>query len=80
MTTSRSICSIAREISDLWPKPFFGAVPYIRAMASLNTVSDKFGQDDARSIVIYFLGNAKNWRGDDARRLKAELKEIVGIK
>lgn len=33
-----------------------------------------------RSIVLYFLSNATTWRGDDARRIKAELKKLAGVK
>jgi hypothetical protein len=36
-----------------------------------------YGQDSALSIIAYFLSNATTWRGDDARRLKAELREIL---
>jgi len=76
----RSISIIARDISAHWPKPYFGAVPYLRAMHTLDNVGDKYGQDDAKGIVLYFLSNATTWRGDKARAIKAELKTIVGIK
>jgi hypothetical protein len=32
--------------------------------------------DDANGIILYFLANASSWRGDTARRIKAELKNI----
>lgn len=76
----RSISIIARDISANWPKPYFGAVPYLRAMHTLDTIGDKYGQDDAKGIVLYFLSNATTWRGDKARAIKAELKTIAGIK
>ena len=76
----RSISIIARDISNNWAKPYFGAVPYLRAMYSLDTIGDKYGQDDAKSVVLYFLSNATTWRGDKARTIKAELKNIAGIK
>ena len=28
-------------------------------------------------IVRYFLSNATTWRGEDARRIKAELKALL---
>jgi hypothetical protein len=28
-------------------------------------------------VVRYFLGNAQNWRGADAKRIKDELKEMI---
>jgi hypothetical protein len=74
--TYRSIKSIAREIAADWKKPYFAAVPYLRAMHSLNSVNDTYGYDSARSVVLYFLSNASAWRGDAARRIKAELKNM----
>lgn len=76
----RSISIIARDISTYWAKPYFGAVPYLRAMHSLDSIGDKYGQDDAKGIILYFLSNATTWRGDKARAIKAELKTIAGIK
>ncbi len=74
---SRPIAWIAEDIRKAWPKPYFGAVPYLRAMLSLSDVKDDYGADSGRSIVLYFLANAKTFRGDDARRLKAELKDML---
>lgn len=31
-------------------------------------------------VVCYFLANAGTWRGDVARRVKKELKALVGLK
>ena len=77
---TRSISSVARDIRRTWKKVYFGAVPYLDAMGQLDTINDKYGFDDAKSIVLYFLSNASSFRGDDAKRLKAELKQIAGIK
>jgi hypothetical protein len=76
-TTPRPLATIAREIRTDWPNPYFGAVPYLGAMLSLQSINDAYGLDTARSIVQYFLANAKTWRGDTARRIKAELKSIL---
>jgi len=73
----RPIHVIAREIRNNWPKPYFGAVPYLDAMRSLDSVNDNYGEDSGKSIVLYFLSNASTWRGQKARDLKAELKEIL---
>lgn len=70
----RPIHEIAREIRRVWPNPYFAAAPYLDAMRDLTTVKDKYLFDDGEGIVRRFLGNAKTWRGDDARRLKAELQ------
>lgn len=79
MTTStpRRICDIAAEIHRIWTKPHFGAVPYLSAMRSLGRPTDSYGCDDAKSIVLYFLSNASTWRGEDARRIKKELKDLI---
>lgn len=77
MTNIRPINIIAEEISKEWKKPYFGAVPYIEAMWGLSTLTDEYGQDSARSIILYFLSNATTWRGDVARRIKAELKGML---
>jgi hypothetical protein len=77
MSETRSLSVIAREIAAEWPTPYFGAVPYLEAMRSLDSVTDSFGADDAKSVVLYFLSNAKTWRGESARRIKAELKAII---
>ena len=75
---ARSIAAIAEEIRETWAdKVYFGAKPYLEAMKYLNAPTDTYGADDAKSIVLYFLSNAKTWRGEDARRIKAELKEII---
>lgn len=76
-TTPRALSDIAYEIRRLWPKPYFGAVPYLAALCSLDTIHDNYGCDGADSIVRYFLSNATTWRGPDARRLKAELKAML---
>lgn len=73
----RPISEIAREISKLWPRPYFGAVPYLNAMHVIDKVGEAYGMDDGKSIVLYFLANANTWRGPDAKRIKAELKAMV---
>lgn len=73
----RKISEIAADIQANWPKPYFGAEPYIRAMALLKSPHDAFGLDSAASILRYFLANAQTWRGPDARRVKAEIKQLL---
>lgn len=76
----RSLSIIAREISRDWKAVYFGAVPYLAAMRDLDSINDNYWEDSARSIVAYFLGNANTWRGDTARRVKAELKAMLKAK
>ena len=73
----RTIAAIAREIRANWRPVYFGAVPYLDAMGSLGSINDTYGADSARSVVLHFLGNAPAWRGDVARRVKAELKSML---
>ena len=73
----RSINTIAKEISSDWKKVYFGAVPYLDAMHSIESINDTYYFDSAKSVVRYFLANAGTWRGDTARRVKAELKSML---
>ena len=59
-----------------WKNIYFGAVPYLNAMYSLETINDYYGCDSAKSIIIYFLANAKSWRGEKARAIKARLNQL----
>lgn len=74
---ARPLHMIAHEIRRDWKNVYFGAVPYLEAMESLESINDSYGADDAKSIVLYFLSNATSWRGDVARRVKKELKDMV---
>jgi len=80
MTDTRPLYEIASEIKKDWAKVYFGAVPYLEAMSTLDSIDDDYMFDSGKSIVLYFLSNATTWRGDVARRVKAELKKMAGIK
>jgi hypothetical protein len=75
--TNRPLYVIANEIRGDWKNVYFGAKPYLSAMSTLNDISDYYFMDSARDIVNYFLANATTWRGDNAKRIKAELKSMV---
>lgn len=75
--SKRPISSIAADILRDWKNPYFGAVPYLRAMTGLHSATDSYGCDSADSIVRYFLANANTYRGENARTYKAELKAHV---
>lgn len=76
-TQARALSVIAAEIRRDWQRPYFGAVPYLSAMAELDSVEDRYYYESAASIVRYFLANATTWRGETARRVKAELKTMI---
>jgi hypothetical protein len=83
MTPARPLNVIANEIRQNWKKSISGtdlnyaARPYLEAMYSLNTINDRYGCDSAKSIVAYFLCNASSWRGETAKRVKAELNKML---
>lgn len=74
---SRPVYEIAREIRSNWKPVYFGAKPYLEAMFELDSVNDQVGADSGRGIIRYFLANAGKWRGDVAKRIKAELNQMV---
>jgi hypothetical protein len=74
---TRQINEIAQEIKADWKNVYFGAEPYLEAMESLRSIDDAYGLDTGKSMVVYFLANAGTWRGDTARRVKAELKGML---
>jgi hypothetical protein len=78
-TAPREIHVIAKEIKQDWKKVYFGAVPYLNAMLYLSSIGDPYGYDSAQSVVLYFLANANSWRGEVARRVKKELKDLAGV-
>ena len=78
--THRPLYVIAQEIRQDWKKVYFGAAPYLDAMSYLTNPTDSYGCEDAKTQVLYFLSNASTWRGDTAKRVKAELKAMCGLK
>ncbi len=78
---NRPLYVIAKEIAKDWgDKVCNSAEPYLTTMACLDNIDDKYGLDSGQDIVIRFLSNASTWRGDTARRVKAELKAMAKIK
>ena len=77
--SKRTFAAIARDIKSVWQNVYFGAVPYLEAMLTLETTNpeDKYSFEEAGSIVRYFLANAQTFRGEDAKKLKAELKSML---
>lgn len=75
----RTFAEIAKEIRASWKNVYFGAEPYLAALETINSSDKSAGYmfETAEDIVPYFLANATYWRGADARRIKAELKEMI---
>jgi len=79
---TRPINRIAAEIKTLWGpgKPMgykIFATPYLQAMLDLDNLGQCYGVDPAEDIVLYFLSNVNSWRGEDAKRIKAELNQLL---
>jgi hypothetical protein len=74
---ARKISEIYYEIKEEWKVPHVYAAPYLSAMKYLNSIDDQYINDSGRSIVTYFLSNAGTWRGDVAKRVKKELKDMI---
>ena len=75
----RTFQQIAKDIKSTWLNVYFGAVPYLDAMLELDTSdpNESYLYDSASDIARYFLANAQTFRGEDARRLKTELKSLI---
>ncbi len=84
----RAFSDVANEVFILWrkkygnnkfPVSFIGAVPYLQAMLSCSTTDKNalYGCETLETVVLYFLANVTSWRGEDAKRIKAELKEMI---
>lgn len=79
-TTNRPLYEIAAEIRKDWPQAWRESHPagaYLIPMSALTNITDRYGMDSAKSIVLYFLSNANTWRGETAKRIKAELKAMI---
>ena len=73
----RPIYKIAAEIRLHWKKVNYAAKPYLDAMDSIDSINDNYYYDTAKSVVLYFLSNARSFTGEDAKRIKKELKEMT---
>ena len=79
MDKKRTFQQIAKDIKSTWLTVYFGAVPYLEAMLTLDTTDPNasYRYDKAGNIARYFLANAQTFRGADAKRLKAELESML---
>ena len=69
----RNLYTIAAEIKNDWKNVNYAAKPYLEAMTEITSIHDKYYEDTAAAVVMYFLANAGGWRGETAKRIKAEL-------
>jgi len=79
--TTRPVYEIAREIKNDWgAKVNYAAKPHLDIMLGMTNANDSYGYDSPGESILRFLSNASSWRGDNAKRIKAELKKMVGLK
>jgi len=76
-TVHRPLCIVADDIRRNWKSVWYGAVPYLEAMQTMNSHEEDYGMDSGTDIVARFLCNATTWKGEDARRIKLELKAML---
>lgn len=85
---ARQLNVIAAEVMTDWfqyvkvpakDRPHFIVIswPYLEAMLSLRSIDESYGLEEGLMIVLRFLNNAHQWRGEKARAIKAELNELV---
>lgn len=74
---ARPIKEIAKDIQKAWKNPSPYALAYLNPMLTLNSIEDNYFLDDAERIVLCFLEEAKTFRGEEARKLKQELKDLL---
>jgi hypothetical protein len=77
---SRPLYDIAQEIYQDWKPVHPYAKEYLDAMSSLSSINDKYMFDSGREIVARFLSNASQWKGETAKRIKTELKQMLGLR
>ena len=80
--TIRPPCDIAADALRSIPKSgsawIFGR-PHLLALKECASWDSRFGLDDARGIALYLLSNIGNWRGPEARRIKQEIRDALGM-
>jgi len=72
-----SLYDIVQIIKQDWKSVYFSAKPYLEAMEHLNSINGSIGQDSGREIILYFLINSKQWKGQTAREIKLHLRELI---
>lgn len=78
---TRKIREIANDIAADYARqgkpvhPF--AAPYVDAMLTMDSVGDTYGAESGEYVILYGLHNLSGWRGETARKCKAELKAAI---
>jgi hypothetical protein len=67
---------IVAAIRADWAKPSYAAVPYLDALANLQSWDARYMYDTARGLAAYLLANLGSYRGPVAKSVKATLREV----
>lgn len=82
--TVRPPCDIAADALRSIPKSgsawIFGR-PYLMALKECASWDSTHGpaKESAREAALYLLANLGNWRGQEARRIKQEIRDALGM-
>ena len=78
-TQHRPLHEVAKEILQDWKNPSAPAIDSLQAMHRMDQVTEEYYADSGLDVVTYALCRFQGWRGEVARKVKAELKEIEKI-
>ena len=76
----RALYEVGEDIRRNWAKHNDAAVPYLEAMGGLVGIDGSCHLDSGKGIVLCCLGEEGTWRGEHARRIRAELRGMAGVK
>ena len=79
-TEVRPLYEIAREIRKDWKTMPEYAFVHFEGFQYATSIDEMFYFDSVKGEVLCFLSGAAQWRGETAKRIKAELKSMAGIK
>jgi len=51
--------------------------PYVSAMLEMDNFDQWYGIDRGTDIGLRFLSNVNPWRGEQARRIKSEITQLI---
>jgi len=76
----RNLRDIAKEIRGDWKRINNGAArEALECMETMGDIKEPFGTDpNGYGVVGSFLSNSMGWRGEKARGIKKELREMSG--
>ncbi|MCX8008167.1 MAG: hypothetical protein N3A54_00520 [Patescibacteria group bacterium] len=76
----RPLSTIAEEIERKWKNAPKNVKEYINIMKKMNKITESYYEETGISIVEKFLSEANQWTGEDANKIKKELKTmLVGL-